>query len=76
MYEKIKQVFTEYYWKNQNLRENAIQQDDTISTIIASGPQIQLLDLFGGVLGTSREIAEWILKDSDEAPQIEKSRAD
>ncbi len=76
MFEKIKQVFMEQYLKNQSLRESAIQQEDTFTTIAASGLQVQLLDLFGGILGISREVAEWILKDSDEAPQIEKSRAD
>ncbi len=78
MYEKIKRVFTECYLKNQNMREEAKQQNDMFSTIIASGLQVQLLDLFGDILGISREIAEQILIDADEAVglETEKSRAD
>ena len=78
MYEKIKRVFTEQYLKNQNMREKAKQQDDMFSTIIASGLQVQLLDLFSGILGISRGIAEQILIDADEAVgyETEKSRAD
>ncbi len=78
MYEKIKRVFTEQYLKNQNMREEAKQQDDMFSTIIASGLQVQLLGLFSGILGISREVAEWILKNNEVTSEYskEKSRAD
>ncbi len=78
MYEKIKRVFAEQYLKNQNYREETIQQGDTLSTIIVSSAQVQLLDLFGVILGTSREVAEWILKDNEVTSEYsaEKSRAD